>query len=326
MGRRTKFFVGRMHKPDDITWPDFLHLTQNSKTLNETLKKWAITDLSTFVSERGESFWHGHLTCYDSSGQVSVVDEDARKHASAPQPNLILASAPFVFLPDEAAIAYAPGIGRFSESLFRAKFCQVLGATRNSPLDEFEINVISDVRSFIERLGTVVEVTSIGVELLPPNPLYSVYWKPLFEYLSQRRLRKLRLEERVRKGESIPTELKSLKLPALSPKAWEGEDDDKIVADSLQEEPTNQPNQTVGPSKVSSQTDAALLMAADGYGDGTVSGLDMRRKPITIHTRSSAMTVMVPSPPAPQQINANVRMKLREAGVQRNWKHGKLVE
>src|SRR5690606_11181634 len=101
----------------------------------------------------------------------------------------------------------------------------------------------------------------------PPNPLFGRLWERLDEYLRRRASTEIKVSESSDKG-SLKTRLidaveNLLKNPAFAPA-----------------EPLDIP-------------DAAVLMAADGYGRGLVKGKRGREK-VVVHTRDAQKSFTFP--------------------------------
>ena len=65
---------------------------------------WTITDV---VDKRSEiPFVFGKLSKFAKEGYVTIVDTDAKSQVDEPTENLLIASAPFVYLPDYSGVAY----------------------------------------------------------------------------------------------------------------------------------------------------------------------------------------------------------------------------
>ncbi|MFZ3072654.1 MAG: hypothetical protein WA162_05375, partial [Thermodesulfobacteriota bacterium] len=113
----------------------------------------------------------------------------------------------------------------------------------------------------------------ISAKVYPPNPLFGRLWGSLNNYVKKRNASELVVQELSEEGKGIKTDI--IQLVAG-------------IIDNPQFEPENPPD----------ITDAALLMAADGYGRGKVVGQSKGNEVIirTAETQKSFLHSKEPTP------------------------------
>ncbi len=116
-----------------------------------------------------------------------------------------------------------------------------------------DIQPVVDLRTFVTRLSKLDHINELHATVMPPNPLFGPCWKSLFEYMKKRNLTEASIKEQATTG--IETRLK------------------EIAAAVLRETDAQQMVELMEPL-LDGVGDAALLMAADGYGRARVKGVE----------------------------------------------------
>lgn len=123
--------------------------------------------------------------------------------------------------------------------------------------------------------------TVIQATIKPPNPLFGPCWKSLNDYLKKRRLTEAQITEESEEG--IPTNVPQI-ASAMSSGSKLPEELEAMMEPLLA---------GVG--------DAALLMAADGYGHAKVVGTE-QEKIVTIRTRDNQKSFSLAHDPDPEEL------------------------
>ncbi len=122
--------------------------------------------------------------------------------------------------------------------------------THNGFFVDCDIELVSDLKTFAAKLASLDGIYKIEARISPPNPLFSPLWKQLEVYLRSRNTDRMTIIEDAPQTESLITDLPKI-VEAAS-----------LQTEDVQYEPEEQ-------LKVG---DAAILMAADGYGIGVIRG------------------------------------------------------
>lgn len=224
-----------------------------------------------------DHFVFGRLSKYSPEGEVAVVDTVARSEKRQQEPNLLLATSPFIFLPAHSGIAFMHVYNHVEMMTFVRRFCDIIKQSYNYFFVDCDIELISDLKTFAAKLSSLDGIFQISARIYPPNPLFSPLWKSLEDYLRGRNTDMMTVIEDAPLGENLKTN-----LPELVEKA------------SLQTE-----TKVFQPEKQIPVGDAAILMAADGYGKGLVRG---RRSNELVVIRTSETVVNFPFSKSPDPL------------------------
>lgn len=240
------YYLGRVVKLGMLTQERFMDAIINSPIISHNKFAWAITDV---IDARNEipSFIFGRLSKFSQEAHQKVVDTMEKSQIDALTKNLLIASAPFVYLPEFSGIAYLHVWNQIQENIFPKRFASIIEAAYSNFFVGCHIEPISDYETFVTKLSEMEHFTEISVRVHPPNPLFGRLWASLKEYVDRRNASELLLEETSKDSAPLETNITYLMR-------------------NLAQNPNFQPE------KIPDITDAAILMAADGYGHGKVVG------------------------------------------------------
>lgn len=244
--RQGRYYLGRVIKLGRLNQELLMDAIVKSPVVNIGKFAWAITDV---VDKRNDDFPYlfGHLSKFSLEGQVTKVDISERSQVDEIAENLLIASAPFVYLPQYSGIAYLHVWNQIQEEVFPRRFKSIIEAAYDYFFVECNIEPISDYSTFVSKLREIDQFIEISANVHPPNPLFGRLWNSLRDYVNKRNASEVSLRETTTKNEGIDTNI----IPLM---------------DGILEDPQFSPET---PPDI---TDAALLMAADGYGNGKVLG------------------------------------------------------
>jgi hypothetical protein len=266
----------------------------NAATLTIGKFRWTIIN----VTDRRNDvlpFVFGHLAKFSAEGHVTVVDTNARALVDALAPNLLVASAPFVYLPDFSGIAYLHVWNGIQEELFSRRFKNVIEATYQNFFVDCSIEPLADYREFSSKLKGIERFTEVSAKVYPPNPLFGRYWDPLRKYMRERNAAEVSLAEYQEGQQGLKTDIVRFL--------------DQILKDPNSEPPS--------PPAL---TDAALLMAADGYGLGKVTGIQGGSE-IVIRTSDTQKSFLYATEPVPEDLAGEAAKRFEQVSTERNMKH-----
>ena len=149
------------------------------------------------------------------------------------------------------------------------------------------------------RLAGLDRITELQATVFPPNPLFGPCWKSLSEYLLKRKLKEAVIKEEGIQG--IET-----KLP-------------EIAAALLSERPAAEMVELMEPL-LGGLGDAALLMAADGYGRARVKGSERGRN-VIIRTSENQKSFLFEGDPHPSRLFEQAFDALRKINDERGLEH-----
>lgn len=137
------------------------------------------------------------------------------------------------------------------------------------------------------------------INIFPPNPMFGPLWESLKEYLISRNTDKLSVTEESIESLPIKTD-----LPALVEGVANQTESTPLVLD-----------------KPVPFADAAILMAADGYGSGIVTGQEADGQWVTIKTSETVKNFTLTKNPDPYDLFRVALEIFREVERQRHLRH-----
>lgn len=294
MGKRGRYYLGRVIKLGTLDQGRLMEAIVNAATLTIGKFRWTIINVTDRRTAE-PAFVFGHLAKFSAEGHVTVVDTDARALVDALAPNLLVASAPFVYLPEFSGIAYLHVWNGIQEELFSRRFKNVIEATYQNFFVDCSIEPVADYREFSSKLKGIERFTELSAKVYPPNPLFGRYWDSLRKYMRERNAAEISLKESQEGQQGLKTEIVRFL--------------DQILKDPKSE-----------PSAPPAVTDAALLMAADGYGTGKVTGIQDGSE-IVIRTSDTQKSFLYAKEPVPEDLAAEAANRFQQVSVERNMTH-----
>ncbi len=249
MARSARFFLSRVVKLGNLDAEGVAKALRESVSIESRDFAWTIVNTVegeiTYRSVR-HPYLAGYLAKYEPEAVVEVIDPPTHKVRIQPEPNMQRGRSLFVYFPSHAIFGHHHVWNEIRAQDFRARCAELIEAYHGGFFVECELYPVADYARFVHRLATLDEVVELQASVTPPNPLFSVFWADLKRYVLDRRLKRMQIREAARSGSSVPTT-----APEIAR---------KIEAGTVNE-------QTPAPIG-----DAAILMAADGYGSAEVTG------------------------------------------------------
>lgn len=284
--------MSRVVKLATATQESFIAQILDAPVRNIGKYAWAITD-ATDGRNQSPAFVFGKLTKYSSEGRVNVVDPTKKSQVEAPAPNLIVASSPFVYLPEYSGLAFLHVWNGIQEDLFPKRFASLV--------DKASVEPIADYRAFVQKIEGLERITEMTAKVHPPNPLFGHLWGSLKDYILKRNAEEVLVKEKKTTGEGLHTELTgSLK---------------GILAQASEDQPS-----LVGVDKQPDITDAAMLMAADGYGNGKIVG-EQKGEEVVIRTSDTHKSFLFSKEPDPSKLAKATASHFKKISKERGMRH-----
>jgi hypothetical protein len=244
-------------------------------------------------------FVFGRLARYLPEGRVDIVDPNTLSTESQIEPNLLVASVPFVYIPAHSGIAFLAGSSNIDHSTFIRRFCSIIEGSLDNFFVECQIEVITDLRALAIRVSALDAIYKIQSRVSPPNPLFGPLWENLKKYLIQRNADRLNLTENAGPGEVLQS-----MLPEL--------------ASSYTETAQYPSPDLLTPIPVG---DAAILMAVDGYGAGIIRGR-IRGDTVVIRTSETIANFSFDKDPTPEGLYSAANEQFDRIRADRYMEHG----
>lgn len=270
--RRGRYYLGRVIKLGQLNSSKLMDAIAAASTITIGKFAWTITDVED-KRDKALPYVFGRLSKFHKEGHVTIVDTVSKSQIEAPAKNLLIASAPFVYLPNYSGIAYLHVWNGIQEEIFPRRFKTIIEATYNNFFVDCSIEPVADYRAFVAKLRDIDLFLEISAKVYPPNPLYGRLWESLKEYVKKRNASELSVKELSEDGKGLKTDIISLLSGMIE-------------------------NSKFKPEVQPDITDAAILMAADGYGRGKVIGQSKGNEVIvrTSETQKSFLHTMEPEP------------------------------
>jgi len=276
MARQGTYYIGRVLKFATLTEEKLIDALSNPTSINYRGNAWTFIDIKEY-KQSDIHYIFGRLSKYSPEGEVAVVDTIARSEKRQEEPNLLIATSPFIYIPEHSGIAFLHVYNHIDLMTFIRRFCDIIKQTHNNFFVDCDIKLISDLKTFAAKLSSLDGIYQLSARVSPPNPLFSPLWKPLEDYLQKRTADKMTIIEDAPEGKNLKTD-----LPRLIKHASQQTGDTPLLVD-----------------RAIDLGDAAILMAADGYGKGLVRG---RRGGESIIIKTSETAVNFPFSKEPDSL------------------------
>lgn len=296
MARNATYYLGRVLKLGALTQQSLLQALEYPRPLVSRGGNWMFLDI-TVGSEQKYIF--GRLARYLPEGKVDVVVPHTLSTEQQVEPNLLVASTPFVYIPEHSGIAFRANTGRIDHLTFMRRFCSIVEQSLDQFFVDCDIALITDLRAFATRVSALDAIYRIQVRISPPNPLFGPLWESLKDYLIQRNTDRMSLREDAGPRESIRSV-----LPELA---------------SSYSETLNYPRSEL--SRPVPVGDAAILMAVDGYGSGSIHG-HIGASATVIRTSETVANFSFTKEPSPDDLYAAANEQLERIKKDRYMDHG----
>lgn len=250
MPQQTTYYMGRVVKLGSLTADMVVQAILSPASIQWWGSSWSFFDAQRHETD-GVSYVSAKLSKFNPEGEVVIADMETRQEVIQAEPNLRVASSTFIYIPEVSGIAFTKVYGHIDENHFAARFSDIVEATHLGFFVECHVKLITDLRTFAQKLRSLEKIVKISAAVHPPNPLFGPLWKPLKDYIDARRSEKMVVTEEATKEKPLKTQ-----LPEHVERAAEQTAQSPYMPDE---------QLPIG--------DAAILMAADGYGDGTVKGI-----------------------------------------------------
>ncbi|MFC3865991.1 MULTISPECIES: hypothetical protein [Alcaligenes] len=292
--RRGRYYMARVIKLGQLNQTKLLDAIINAPTVAIGQFEWTVTD-AIDMRDATDPFVFGNLTKYSKEGKVKVVDETSKNQLQARAKNLLEASAPFVYLPQFSGLAFLHVWNGIQEDIFPRRFKAIVEAAYDNFFVDCTVEPVTDYRAFLQKLWSLDRITELSAKVHPPNPLFGRLWGSLDEYVKKRQADEVSVREKSEKPGGLSTQLLTLI---------------KDILENPKYEPTH-------PLAI---TDAAVLMAADGYGSGKAVGTEGDNE-VVVRTSESQKSFLFDKEPEPELLAKFARVQFERVSTERDMKH-----
>jgi hypothetical protein len=292
--RKGRYYLARVIKLGELNQTRLLDAIVKAPVVALGQFEWTITDV---VDKRNERmpYVFGNLVKYSKDGRVTIVDEPAKQQLQARAPNLLEASAPFVYVPQFSGLAFLHVWNGIQEDVFPRRFKSIIEAAYDNFFVDCTIEPVADYRAFLDRLKSLDRITELSARVHPPNPLFGRLWSGLDKYVKKRKAEEVSVRETTEKPGGLSTQLLALIQNILENPKYEPESEPDI-------------------------TDAAMLMAADGYGNGKAIGTEGEHE-VIVRTSESQKSFLFAKEPRPEDLAAAAQSQFSRISDERDMNH-----
>lgn len=291
--RRGRYYLGRVVKIN-LDQGGLMDAIANAPIVNIGKFDWTITDVKDCRDET-IPYVFGKMSKYAKEGHAKVIDEIQKSQVDADVPNLLEASSPFVYMPEFSGIAFLHVWNGIQEEVFPRRFKSIIEAAFDNLFVACDIEPISDYRAFTSRLKKLQELNELSATVHPPNPLFGRLWGSLNDYIASRNATEVTVKEQSSRSGGIKSKLIALMDNIMDSPGYEPE----VVPD-------------IG--------DAAILMAADGYGRGKVVGIENGEE-VVLRTSDTQKSFLHAKEPIPGELAIKSRIQLEKVSEERDMDH-----
>jgi len=280
VSKQARYYLGRVLKRGELTADKMAQAVREPMTIEYRGTKYSFIDYEVVGSAGSVGGFYAKLVKYKQQGAVTVVHEELHASQSAEVQNLVDAASPFVYAPQFSGIAYRHIWNALPSDQFERVFKELIETKFQKFFTGCDVEPITDFRTFVTRLSRLDSIEKLQATVMPPNPLFGPCWSSLADYLRKRGLEEAKFEEHARNG--IKTKLQEIAgavLTDAAPASWP-----ELMEPLLD---------GVG--------DAAILMAADGYGRGRVEGTE-EGKDVIVRTSDNQKSFMFDADPDPGRL------------------------
>ncbi len=296
MAKQATYYIGRVSK-SNLTTDKFLSTLSIPSSARSRDYLWTFINHKIFKEKGAIKYVYAELAKYVSSGAVEQVDEKQHESRNVEVDRQLIASSPFVYIPEYSGIAYQHVWNKIEQTTFVQNFSRIITETCGGFFVDCEIEPIAEYHQFIRKLKTIKRIDSLQASVHPPNPLFGRLWDSLRQYLKDRSLQVLSLKEEASQDGKIKSNIMDI-LESLSR------------------------SKDLAYDKKVDFGDAIILMAADGYGKAKVEGHDGKRT-VVVRTSDVIQCFKFDPKPEPEALFGVANEIFGDISKQRHMEHGK---
>jgi hypothetical protein len=181
------------------------------------------------------------------------------------------------------------------DDVFPRRFKRIVEAAYDNFFVDCTIEPVADYRAFLEKLRSLDKIIELSAKVHPPNPLFGRLWESLDKYVKKRQADEVLVRESTDRPNGLSTQL-------------------LVLIQNILENPQYDPHE---PPDI---TDAAMLMAADGYGSGKAIGMEGGHETV-VRTSESHQSFLFEKEPAPEMLAMAAYGHFERVSDERNMKH-----
>lgn len=301
MRKRGRYYLGRIIKLGNFTQDKLLAALEKPTAVEAGAHNWTITGFKEFKEGEKVRYVFGCLNKYKPEAKTRHVDAEKRAEYEKLAPDMAVAKSPFVYIPEHSGIVYLHVWNQIEQTVFVKRFSDIVTATYEKFFVDCQIEAVADLRSFAKKLSGLEGIHELSAKINPPNPLFGPLWESLKTYLQKRQADEMSVDEKGKGEKPLQSKIQQHILGVL--------DADESGKEYRPDEPPD-----IG--------DAAILMAADGYGQGKVIGRQDGAW-IVIKTTETIKSFLFEKEPDPEELFKVANELFVGVQKERHMKHDK---
>ena len=275
MGKHYRYYLGRITKGGVLETKDLINAVIDPAIISKNLYHYTFTNMH---YNKEKNYIYGKLVKYTLESEIETVLPEQHKESSVYVAHKKESSSPFIIILDYMGIVYPHVWNNLLKEQFEKYFSELITEKHENFFVSCMIEPIVDLRTFVDRVSTLSRIEKINATVVPPNPLFGPVWEELKDYLNDRDTKELTVIEKSNHLDGIKTKVK------------------KLMAYFLNEDLATNNGIEFLKKQQYDMTDAAILMAADGYGKATLEGYNGNEK-VTIKTKDNQKSFLYDKDP-----------------------------
>ncbi len=266
MAKNYRYYLGRITKGGVLNTENIIDAIMNPVNISKNIYNYTFTNM---YYNKEKNYIYGKLVKYTVESEIETILPEQHKESSVYVAHKKESASPFIIVLDYMGIVYPNIWNNLPKEQFEKYFCDLVTEKHDNFFVSCNIEPIVDLRTFVDRISTLTVINKISATVVPPNPLFGPVWEDLKDYLNNRETKELTLIEKSTHNEGIKTKIKKLMSYFLN----------NDLKTNTSTGFVNEHNYDI--------TDAAILMASDGYGSAKLEGYNQSKEKVIIKTRDN---------------------------------------
>ena len=250
-----RYYISRFVKIGEIEGEEVLNAISEPEVIRRGKYNFTFIDYNYIENVLENDFVFARMAKFSPEDEIEHVDLDSNTSTAERESNVLHAVSPFIYVPRLDGIAYQHIWNKLERNQFNLAFEDLILEKYDGLMYDVSVKAVTNMKTFVERVSTLSRIIEMNATVNPPNPWFGPAWESLRDYMASRDVDSMRVEEKNTGDGSINTNIPQI--------AGIINNNDQINEDRLED--LLEPYDT-------GISDAAILMAADGYGDAKILG------------------------------------------------------
>ena len=301
MPKQYRYYLGRISKGGALSTDELIDAILKPITIKKNNYSYTFANMH---YDPTNNYIFGRLVKFMPEGEVETIELHEHRETSVQISHKKESSSPFIIALDYMGIAYPTIWNNLQHSQFERYFSELIREKFDNLLISCEIEPVVDLKSFVQHVANMDKIDKINATVMPPNPLFGPVWKELKDYMENRGSGEITISEKSKYANGLKTKLIDIMSTIL-------QTNELKARDKKEENLVN---------KKYDITDAAILMAADGYGRAKIEG-SCNGAVIVIRTKDNQKNFLFDKDPEIQEFFEIVASEFEKINQERHLKH-----